>query len=179
MYSPELIRTIVQRFPETADIAVPEKYVRDPEPQLRVPAAKLREVAPFLKSDPDMMFDLPIHMTAVDYLNENLFELVYALYSTTKRHGLIVKVQIPRGSPELDTVSDVWPGFDWQEREVFDLFGITFRGHPYLKRIMMWDGFPGFPLRKDYVHVTDKYDSGLEVGTPGLDARGVPLGAPK
>jgi len=176
MYSPELITKITQRFPETSSIPVPDKYVRDPEPQVRIPAAKLREVAKYLKTDPEMLFDLTIHMTAVDYIKDNIFELVYAFYSTKKRQAIVAKVQIPRGSPEVDTVSDIWTGVDWQEREVFDLFGITFKGHPYLKRIMMWDGFPGYPLRKDYVHVTDKYDSGLEIGTPGLDAKGVPIG---
>jgi NADH:ubiquinone oxidoreductase subunit C len=176
MYSSELIKKIVQRFPETSEIPVPEKYVRDPEPHLRVPAQKLREISKYLKTDPEYLFDLPIHMTAVDYIKENVFELVYALYSTKKRQGIVVKVQIPRNSAEVDTVSDIWAGMDWQEREVFDLFGISFRGHKYLKRIMLWEGYPGHPLRKDYVHVTDKYDSGLEVGTPGLDAKGVPVG---
>jgi NADH:ubiquinone oxidoreductase subunit C len=89
----------------------------------------------------------------------------------------VVKCQIPRKTAEVDSVTDIWAGMDWQEREVYDLFGITFKGHPYLKRIMMWEGYPGYPLRKDYVHVTDRYDSGLEVGTPGLDAKGVPTGA--
>jgi NADH-quinone oxidoreductase subunit C len=176
MYNADLIKKIVLRFPETSEIPVPDKYVRDPEPQVRVPAAKLREVAKYLKSDPDMLFDLPIHMTAVDYIKDNVFELVYALYSVKKRQAIIVKVQIPRGTPDVDSITDIWAGMDWQEREVFDLMGITFRGHHYMKRIMMWEGFPGFPLRKDYVHVTDKYDSGLEVGTPGLDAKGVPMG---
>ncbi len=176
MYNADLVKKIVQRFPETSEIPVPDKYVRDPEPQLRIPAVKLREVAKYLKTDPETLFDLPIHMTAVDYIKDNIFELVYALYSTKKKHGIIVKVQIPRNSPEVDTVMDIWSGMDWQEREVFDLFGITFKGHTYLKRIMMWEGFPGYPLRKDYVHTTDKYDSGLEVGTPGLDAKGVPMG---
>lgn len=175
MYNAELIKKIIQQFPETSEIPVPEKFIRDPEPQVRVPAVKWREVAKYLKTDPEMAFDLPIHMTAVDYIKDNVFELVYALYSSKKRQGLVVKVQIPRGTPEIDTVSDIWSGMDWQEREVFDLFGITFKGHKYLKRIMMWDGFPGYPLRKDYVHTTDRYDSGLEVGTPGLDAKGVPI----
>lgn len=182
MYSADLIKKIVLKYPETSEIPLVDKFVRDPEPQLRIPSAKWREVAKYLKTDAETQFDLPIQMTAVDYIKDNIFELVYSLYSTKKRHAIVVKVQIPRGSPEADTVSDIWAGVDWQEREVFDLFGITFRGHKYLKRIMMWDGFPGYPLRKDYVHTTDKYDSGLEVGTPGLDAKGVPAakaGEPK
>ena len=72
-------------------------------------------------------------------------------------------------------MTPIWPGFDYQEREVFDLMGVEFLGHPNLKRIMMWDGFPGHPLRKDYEHVKDRYDSGMEVGTPGLDHKGLPI----
>jgi NADH-quinone oxidoreductase subunit C len=180
MYNSEIVKKIVQKFPEAAEIPVPEKFVRDPEAMVKVPSQKLRDICRFLKTDAEMAFDLPIQMTAVDYIKEDLFELVYSIYSTRKKHAIIIKSQISRKDAAIDSVSDIWTGMNWQEREVFDLFGITFTGHPYLKRIMMWDGFPGFPLRKDYVHVTDKYDSGLEVGTPGLDARGVPAipGAP-
>ena len=174
MYPAELCQKVVQKFPDAAIPPVPEKTLRDPEPQVRVPPARLREVCKFLKSDPDLSFDFPTQMTAVDYIKDGIFELVYTLYSTRKKHGIVVKAQIPRATPEIDTVSDVWAGMDWQEREVFDLMGITFKGHPNLTRIMMWPGFPGHPLRKDYVHVTDRFDSGLEVGTPGLDEKGLP-----
>jgi NADH:ubiquinone oxidoreductase subunit C len=126
-----------------------------------------------------MNFDLPIHMTAVDYIKDNLFELVYYLYSTRQKQALVLKSQISRTIAEIDTVSDIWSGFDWQEREVYDLMGIRFKNHPNLKRIMMWEGFPGHPLRKDYVHVTDKYDSGVEIGTPGLDEKGLPISGAK
>lgn len=175
MYSSDVIKKITAKFPEATEVPVPEKYIRDPEPQVKVPAVKLHEVCRFLKNDTDMQFDLPIHMTAVDYLKDGLFELVYALYSTKKRQAVVLKTQISRDTAQIDSVTDVWLGMDWQEREVFDLFGIHFKGHPNMKRIMLWDGYPGYPLRKDYVHVTDKYDSGLEVGTPGLDAKGIPI----
>jgi NADH-quinone oxidoreductase subunit C len=175
MYSADVVQKIIKKFPETATIPVPEKFVRDPEAQIKVPAARLRDVATYLKTDPEMAFDLPNFMTAVDYIKDNLFEMVYYFYSTKHKNGLVVKTQISRVDASVDSLTDIWPGLDFQEREVFDLFGITFKGHYNLKRIMMWDGFPGFPLRKDYVHVTDKYDSGLEIGTPGLDEKGVPI----
>lgn len=174
MFNIELCQKLSQKFPDVTSIPVPEKFVRDPEAQVRVPAAKLVEVCKYLKESSDMAFDVPNQMTAVDYIKENLFELVYYLYSSKKKHGIVLKVQIDRATAQLDSVTPIWSGMDWQEREVFDLMGIQFKGHPNLKRIMMWDGFPGFPLRKDYVHVTDKYDSGLEVGTPGLDEKGLP-----
>lgn len=175
MYTAEVCQKVIQKFPFVSDVPVPDKFVRDPLPQIKVPAVRLIEVCTYLKNDPDMAFDLPNFMTAVDYIKEGLFELVYYLYSTSKKHSLVVKTQIQRTSPEIESVSSLWAGMDWQEREVLDLFGIVFKGHPNPKRIMMWDGFPGYPLRKDYVHVTDRYDSGLEIGTPGLDEKGVPI----
>lgn len=174
MYSAETLKQISAQFPEATFPVVPDKFVRDPEPQLRVPASKLRELCKILRENPAFSYDLPNFMTAVDYVKDNIFELVYYLYSTQRKEGLILKTQISRVDATIDSVSDIWPGFDFQEREVLDLFGINFVGHPYPKRIMMWEGFPGYPLRKDYVHVTDRYDSGLEIGTPGLDERGVP-----
>lgn len=177
MYSADLIQKITAKYPEAIEPPVPEKFVRDPQPQVRVPAARLLEICRFLKENAETHFDLPTQMTAVDYIKEGVFELVYTLYSTTRKHGLVVKAQVDRARPEIDSVSGIWEGMNWQEREVYDLFGIVFKGHPELKRIMLWEGYPGFPLRKDYVHVTDKYDSGLEVGTPGLDDKGLPIKA--
>jgi NADH/F420H2 dehydrogenase subunit C len=175
MYSTETCQRLQQKFSDVTLIPLPEKFVRDPEPQVKVPPAKLLEVCRFLKSDPSFAFDLPLQMTAVDYIKEGEFELVYSVYSSKHKQAIVLKLRIPRTQASVDSVTPVWSGMDWQEREVLDLMGIEFKGHPNPKRIMMWEGFPGYPLRKDYVHVTDKYDSGLEVGTPGLDERGVPI----
>jgi NADH-quinone oxidoreductase subunit C len=180
MYAPETCQKVQAKFPDVTIPPVPDKAIRDPEPQIMVPPKSLLAVCRFLRENEEMAFDLPNQMTAVDFIKDNVFELVYYLYSTKKKQGIVVKSRIDRAKPEIDSVTPIWSGMDWQEREVFDLMGITFLGHPNLKRIMMWDGFPGFPLRKDYVHVTDRYDSGLEIGTPGLDAKGLPVkpGAP-
>ncbi len=175
MYAPELAQKITAKFSDAVLVPVPEKFVRDPATTIRVPVAQFREICKFIKSDKEFLMDFPNHMTAVDYIKEGQFELLYYFYSTKNKKSLVLKIQVPRTAPVIDSVTDLWNGFDFQEREVFDLMGITFTGHPYLKRIMMWDGFPGHPLRKDYVHVTDKYDSGLEVGTPGLDEKGLPV----
>ena len=175
MYSKDFFSVITQKFPDVTEIPPKEKFVRDPEPQLRVPAQKIAEVCRFLKESPELRFDLPLQMTAVDYIKDGVFELVYYVYSSTFKRAVVVKSQVPRDSASIESVTPIWAGMDWQEREVFDLMGIAFTNHPNLKRIMMWDGFPGYPLRKDYVHVTDKYDSGLEVGTPGLDEKGLPI----
>lgn len=175
MYSAELLKKVTQKFSDVSEIPPKEKFVRDPEPQLMVPAEKIQAVCAYLKEDPDMAFDLPIQMTAVDYIEENQFEMVYYVYSVRHKHAIVLKSRISRENASIDSITNVWAGMDWQEREVFDLFGINFNHHPDLRRIMMWDGFPGYPLRKDYVHVTDRYDSGVEVGTPGHDDKGLPV----
>ena len=81
---------------------------------------------------------------------EERFTVVYHFYSTTHKHRLRLVVPVEEALPEVDSVSALWPAANWLEREVWDMFGITFRGHPDLKRILMYEGFEGHPLRKDY-----------------------------
>ncbi len=110
---------------------------------------KLVEVATALRDE--FGYDLLSSVTAVDYLPENKMEVVYHAYMTTGGPGLVFKVQVPRLDPiEVPSLINVWPGADLQEREAWDLFGIKFTGHPDLRRILMWEGFEGHPLRKDW-----------------------------
>ena len=116
-----------------------------------------------LKKDGRLSFDFLTMVTAVDYLKTTATDLVridivYHFYSFSHRHKLVVKVSLPRENPTISSVVGYWKTADWQEREIFDLFGVQFNGHPNLKRILMWDGFSGWPLRKDYVHIADRYD---------------------
>ncbi len=98
----------------------------------------------------DESFDYCVDLTAVHYpKNEKPFEIVYILYSFPKNERLRVKTTVAEGE-EVPTVTDLWPTADWLEREVFDMFGIVFTGHPNLKRILLPDGWKGYPLRKDY-----------------------------
>ncbi|MCI0549487.1 MAG: NADH-quinone oxidoreductase subunit D [Anaerolineae bacterium] len=109
----------------------------------------LVEVATAIRDE--MGFDLLTAVTGVDYLPENKMEVVYCAYRTTGGPGLIFKVQVPRVDPvEVPSLIDLWPGVDLQEREAWDLMGIKFTGHPDLRRILMWEGFEGHPLRKDW-----------------------------
>ena len=118
----------------------------------------LRAIAQFLKETPELDFNFLMDLTAVDYLNfsggqikkESRFEVVYHFYSVKQNHRLRLKVPIEEKNPEIETLSDLWPSANWYEREVWDMFGIRFRGHPNLKRILMYDEFQGHPLRKDY-----------------------------
>ncbi len=114
-----------------------------------IPKENLPEVAAALRDE--LGFDYLSHVTGVDYLPEGKMEVVYQFYKTTGGPGLSLKVQVPRQDPiEVPSIVSIYPGAEFQEREVWDLFGIRFTGHPDLRRILMWEGFEGHPLRKDW-----------------------------
>ncbi len=103
----------------------------------------------YLKNE--LQFEFLMDVTAVDYMGrEPRFEVVYHLYSLTNNNRLRVKIGVPESDPEVDSLMPLWSGANWFEREVYDMFGIKFRGHPDLRRILMYDEFEGHPLRKDY-----------------------------
>ncbi len=109
------------------------------------------DVLAFLKQDPDMDFAFLMDLTAVDYLGrEPRFEVVYHLYSFSKNLRVRVKTGVPEADPVVATASTVWKGANWFEREIFDMYGIRFEGHPDLRRILLYEEFEGHPLRKDY-----------------------------
>jgi NADH-quinone oxidoreductase subunit C len=104
----------------------------------------------FLRSDPALAFDMLSDVCAVDYLPRvPRFEVVYHLYSVAKNHRLRVKTPVDENT-SAPSVVELWPSANWMEREVFDLYGIRFAGHPDLRRILLYDEFEGHPLRKDY-----------------------------
>ncbi len=109
------------------------------------------DVCRFLRDDEELAFSLLSDLTAVDFLDsEPRFQVVYRLTSLTTHDRLMLKVPVYDGELELPSVTGIWPGASWFEREVFDMFGITFTGHADLKRILMPDDEEGHPLRKDY-----------------------------
>jgi NADH-quinone oxidoreductase subunit C len=112
---------------------------------LMVPRSQLRGAAEDLRA---LGFERFGMVTAVDFGDD--FELVYRLQSTPFGVGLFLKTEVPRDEAVIETITDLWPAADWQEREVYDMFGIEFRGHPDLRRILMPEDFVGYPLRKDY-----------------------------
>jgi NADH-quinone oxidoreductase subunit C len=116
-----------------------------------VDAARIAEVCGFLKSQPALRFDCLSNLSGVDYPTQNVIQVVYHLFSYALRHWIVLKVNAVRDDPVVPTVSAVWRAADWQEREVFDLLGVTFTGHPDLRRILMPEDWPGHPLRKDFV----------------------------
>lgn len=119
------------------------------ETTLLLGAEAIRDVCGFAKDA--LGFDYLVDISAVDHFgDEPRFEVVYELYSLA--HGAHLRLKIPVGEDpcEAPTVSDIWPTADWHEREVYDLMGIRFAGHPDLRRILMWEGYPYHPLRKDF-----------------------------
>jgi NADH-quinone oxidoreductase subunit C len=108
-------------------------------------------ICTFLRDDPELAYNFMMDLTAVDYLGKApRFEVVYHLYSLTKNQRVRIKAQVPETDCAIDSIVSVWIAADWFEREVFDLYGIVFKGHPNLKRILLYEGFEGHPLRKDY-----------------------------
>jgi NADH-quinone oxidoreductase subunit C len=109
----------------------------------------LRDIAKFCRDD--LSFDYLLDITSIDNFGEEpRFEIVYHLYSMQHGTHLRLKLKVSEELGSVDTVSDIWPTADWHEREIYDMMGIKFNGHPDLRRILMWDGYPFFPLRKDF-----------------------------
>ncbi len=111
----------------------------------------IADVCRYCKTDSALAFDCLSNLCGVDYPKRTVIEVVYNLYSYLHRHQFTLKVEAPRDNPVVPTVSGVWAHADWQEREVFDLLGVSFAGHPDLRRILMPEDWPGHPLRKDFV----------------------------
>jgi NADH-quinone oxidoreductase subunit C len=126
------------------------KFDRD-EMTIYVDRSALREACAVLREDPACPFNFLSDVTCVDwYPAEPRFEVVYHLLSIPKKERVRLKVRLNSSSPTIDSLTSIWPGADFFEREVFDLFGVRFAGHPYLRRILMPEDWEGHPLRKDY-----------------------------
>ena len=124
---------------------------------ISISPSEVLKFAKFFRNDPRLQMETIISLTGVDYIE--FFEIVYHLRSMKRNTSMIFCTQIfDRSDPNLPSVSSIWRGADLQEREVFDLMGIRFTNHPNMSRILLWEGFNGHPLRKDfeYIDLTDK-----------------------
>ena len=130
------------------------------DPYIKIVPAKIAEVGMFLRDDADLQFDFLMCLSGVDY-TKGVLGVVYHVYSMTKRHKIILKVDLSVDKAEVSSVVDVWPSANWHEREAYDLFGIKFIGHPDLRRILLPEDWEGFPLRKD-IKVPESYQ-GMKV----------------
>jgi NADH-quinone oxidoreductase subunit C len=130
--------------------AFPESVVAAGKDMLIVADKFLYQVAEFLKNNGDFDFNYLVNLTSADYVD--YFEVVYHLVSLNRNHCLTLKTRCyDRENPAVASVVSLWRSADLQEREVYDLMGINFTGHPNMKRLLLWEGFQGHPLRRDYL----------------------------
>jgi NADH-quinone oxidoreductase subunit C len=120
------------------------------DPCAFVPADRWRSCCQLLKQDPDLSFDFMRSLTAVDRPLTGLLEVVVHLFSYKQRHSFVLKTEVDRHEAKLESLQELWPAAIWLEREVYDLFGVTFAGHPDLRRLVLPEDWAGHPLRKDY-----------------------------
>ncbi len=126
----------------------------DPAIRVAQPSA-IVEICSHLKTAPDLQFDCLTNQSGVDYPARNEIEVVYHLFSYPLRHTAVLKVGLARDNPSVPTVAGVWTTAIWQEREIFDLLGVAFEGHPDLRRLLLPEDWVGHPLRKDFVEPTE------------------------
>jgi NADH-quinone oxidoreductase subunit C len=164
MEAPTLIAALQEAVPSATLEAAPSI---DLHQTLYVSGGELVEVARVLRDHPALRFALLADVTAVDvHPREPRFELVYHLVSIEHRQRLRLKVRLPGDAARVATLTSVWPAANWLEREVWDLFGIVFEGHPDPRRLLMPEDWEGFPLRKDYpvqIRMTPRVSEPLQV----------------
>ncbi len=152
---------LLDRVRELLDDAVVDSHSHFGDATVLVKRERVFESLRTLREHPDLRFNFLIDLTAVDYLGQDpRFEVVYHLASIeTELHGtepskvrrrLRVKTRVPEDPCELDSAVEIWPAANWMEREAWDLYGVRFKGHPDLRRILLYEEFEGHPLRKDY-----------------------------
>jgi NADH-quinone oxidoreductase subunit C len=161
--TPDDLRERLRRDLPAALWEPPAESVQEGAPQaallatsdVLVAPAQMVEVASYLRDA--LGYALLSDLVAIDFLEANVIELAYIFYHPSGGTHLIIRVRLPRDLPEVPSLTPSWPGAELVEREAYDLFGVQFVGHPYLKRIYMWDEFEGYPMRKDFPKQGDKY----------------------
>ncbi|MBI2059636.1 MAG: NADH-quinone oxidoreductase subunit C [Nitrospirae bacterium] len=169
MKAPDIAERLKAKFPD----AVLEVQTDAKQPWIKIRPQDLAEVARTLHDNPELSFDALMCLSGVDYPNE--LAGVYHLFSYKHRHAIVVKTFVPKTDAHVPTVSGLWRGADWFEREAFDLLGIVFDGHPDLRRLMMPEDWVGHPLRKDYQE-PERY---LGMDTPRKYPTAAPAEEPK
>src|SRR2546429_5515530 len=140
---------LLNRFTKAFEAKLQLKTEFRGETTYTIAASDLRAIAKFCRDE--LSFDYLIDITSIDNFGEEpRFEIVYELYSMPSAVYVRLKLHVSEDIGAVDTVSDIWPTANWHEREIYDMMGIKFNGHPDLRRILMWDGYPFFPLRKEF-----------------------------
>ncbi len=144
----EILQILKENFPESN---LELKTDQPTEAILIASPLEIDKLSLFLRDSSEFQFDSLMNLSGVDEIKANLLSVYYHLESTKLKHKITLKVSTDRNKPEVSSVTEIWKGADWHEREAYDLFGIIFLNHPDLRRILMpydWDA--GYPLRKDY-----------------------------
>jgi len=145
MTSGALLESFLKRF----GTLIQDKKEFRGETTCTISPEHLREITKSCRDD--LAFDYLVDITSIDnFGQEPRFEIVYELYSMKHGAHLRLKLRVSEDAGAVDTVSDIWPTANWHEREIYDMMGLKFNGHPDLRRILMWDGYPYFPLRKEF-----------------------------
>jgi NADH-quinone oxidoreductase subunit C len=142
---------LVEKLKERFGADILDSHAAHGEETIVVDRERALEIMKALSAEPDFAFNMLTDVTAVDWPDRQpRFEVIYHLNSLERRHRLRVKVPVDGGDPWVHSACGVWKAANWLEREAYDMFGIEFRGHPDLRRILLYDEFVGHPLRKDY-----------------------------
>ncbi|OGP90599.1 MAG: hypothetical protein A2156_09100 [Deltaproteobacteria bacterium RBG_16_48_10] len=144
------IQSPIDKLKEKFPASIQEVKTFRGEVTVTVSKKDIYEISKFLYSDPDLQFQFLTDLCGVDFFSEvPRFEVVYLLYSMKNNLRLRLKAKVAEGE-SISSVESIWKAANWLEREVYDLFGISFENHPDLRRILLWDGYEGYPMRKDY-----------------------------
>ena len=143
---------IIQKIKDRLGDSIREDHSFRGDQTVTLPKEKIAEAVKFIRDEPSLAMDFLMDLTAVDYMDRKpqRFEVVYHFYSSSHNHRVRIKVPVGEEDCVVDSVVPLYKSANWFEREVWDLYGIKFKGHPNLKRILLYEGFKGHPLRKDY-----------------------------
>ncbi len=143
-------KKVLEKLKQTLPEKIKEISVQFGDESIIVDRDSLLDIVQFLKNEP-YTFTMLLDLTCVDYKGqEPRFEMVYHLYSLSNNQRLRIKARLAEKDLWIDSLTSLWKNANWLEREIYDMFGVHFKGHPDLRRIFMYEGFEGYPLRKDY-----------------------------
>ena len=146
MEKKKVLEKLKQTFPEK----IKEISVQFGDESILIDRDSLLDIVQFLRNEPHV-YSILLDLTCVDYKGqEPRFEMVYHLYSLSNKQRLRIKARLAEKDLWIDSLTSLWKNANWLEREIYDMFGVHFKGHPDLRRIFMYEGFEGYPLRKDY-----------------------------
>jgi NADH-quinone oxidoreductase subunit C len=157
MVATEILNKLKSQF---SDAIIDSKLEGVLDPFVKVKTESIREVSYYLRDNSDLQYDTLMCLSGID-LGKGILSVVYHLASIKHKHKITLKVEVSVEDPKVPSIESVWKTANWHEREAYDMFGIIFTDHPYLRRILLPDDWDGYPLRKDYQ--VQEYYQGIKV----------------